>query len=146
MPVESSAMADRELSARGEKRRSSKTSRRRKVLLSVLPLALVLVVVEIVLRSVYPLGVETPMGEGPWPWLIRHPVVGWTNRAHYRHDQFSINSQRLRGPEIETRKPSGTLRVVCLGDSRTFGLFLDLAGFRFDNDFARLLEFKLRPQ
>ena len=35
-----------------------------------------------------------------------------------------INRRGWRGPEVEPRRP-GTLRVVCLGDSRTFGTYID---------------------
>src|SRR5439155_12458228 len=32
-----------------------------------------------------------------------------------------INSHGTRGPEFETFKPAGTVRIISLGDSRTFG-------------------------
>ncbi|MBL4771541.1 MAG: hypothetical protein JKY61_10460, partial [Planctomycetes bacterium] len=31
------------------------------------------------------------------------------------------NSQRFRGPEVSLEKPAGVTRVVCLGDSHTWG-------------------------
>ncbi|MFT7678751.1 MAG: lysophospholipase L1-like esterase [Planctomycetota bacterium] len=34
---------------------------------------------------------------------------------------LSTNSHGLRGPEFESTKPAGTYRVLCLGDSCTFG-------------------------
>jgi lysophospholipase L1-like esterase/tetratricopeptide (TPR) repeat protein len=35
---------------------------------------------------------------------------------------YPINAQGYRGPEFERAAPPGTLRIVCLGDSSTFGL------------------------
>ncbi len=39
--------------------------------------------------------------------------------------KVSINSLRLRGREITEAKPAGTRRVVVLGDSYTFGVFVE---------------------
>ena len=36
---------------------------------------------------------------------------------------FGINALGFRGPEIALRKPPGTCRIVCLGDSTTFGIW-----------------------
>ena len=37
------------------------------------------------------------------------------------HKPVHINSHGTRGPEFQTAKPPNTLRILCLGDSRTFG-------------------------
>jgi lysophospholipase L1-like esterase len=37
------------------------------------------------------------------------------------HKPVHINSQGTRGPEFSTEKPAGTIRILSLGDSRTFG-------------------------
>jgi lysophospholipase L1-like esterase len=37
------------------------------------------------------------------------------------HQPVHINSQGTRGPEFATAKPANTLRILSLGDSRTFG-------------------------
>src|SRR3979411_53533 len=37
------------------------------------------------------------------------------------HRPVRINSHGTRGPDFETVKPPGTIRVLSLGDSRTFG-------------------------
>lgn len=37
---------------------------------------------------------------------------------------ITINSLGYRGPEISLRKAAGTIRVLCLGDSNTFGVFV----------------------
>lgn len=67
-------------------------------------------------------------------WVVTDPVLGWRNKAGFRHDAFLINSRGFRGPE-PTIKPRGST-VVCLGDSGTFGVWVgDKDGrpdFRFD--------------
>jgi lysophospholipase L1-like esterase len=52
-----------------------------------------------------------------------------------------INAQGTRGREFETRKPSGTIRILSLGDSRTFGWGLTEA-----ESYSGLLETLLREQ
>src|SRR5438445_12951512 len=55
------------------------------------------------------------------------PVLYWklkTNQNCYTkvdHKPVHINSHGTRGPEFETAKPLNTIRILCLGDSRTFG-------------------------
>ena len=36
--------------------------------------------------------------------------------------RYHVNGHGVRGPEYQTAKPPGTLRVLCAGDSSTFGL------------------------
>lgn len=82
-----------------------------------------------------------------FPWLVYHPVLGWVNRPGTSNTlldralpAFLINALGFRGPETSVRKPSGWLRIVCLGDSRTFGVWLDAGRFRYDNDYPAALE------
>src|SRR2546425_511746 len=37
------------------------------------------------------------------------------------HKPVHINSHGTRGPDFETAKPPNTIRILSLGDSRTFG-------------------------
>ena len=58
-------------------------------------------------------------------WMIQDPVRGWMNLPGYRHSDrktLRINSLGLRGPEFAIPKPPGVLRILCLGDSATFGI------------------------
>ena len=41
------------------------------------------------------------------------------------HKPVHINSQGTRGREFQIEKPAGTIRILSLGDSRTFGWGLD---------------------
>lgn len=69
------------------------------------------------------------------------PVRGWRNVpgryepgtriAGLKLDEWLVlNSRGLRGPELEVPKPPALVRIVCLGDSGTFGLWkrADAAG------------------
>jgi hypothetical protein len=51
------------------------------------------------------------------------------------HQPVHINSHGTRGPEFAAQKPAGTLRVLSLGDSRTFGW-----GLADDETYSRRLE------
>jgi lysophospholipase L1-like esterase len=57
------------------------------------------------------------------PWIIYDPLVGRADRPGFEHASFRIDSLGFRGPEIARRKPPGTHRIVCLGDSTTFGMW-----------------------
>ena len=56
-------------------------------------------------------------------FLEYDPVLTFRNRrsASFPDAGVEINSLGLRGPEIRDPKPPGRWRVVCLGDSCTFG-------------------------
>src|SRR5467141_728049 len=55
------------------------------------------------------------------------PVLYWKLKANQNcytkvdHKPVHINSHGTRGTEFQTTKPPNTIRVLCLGDSRTFG-------------------------
>ena len=55
------------------------------------------------------------------------PVLYWKLKANQDcytkvgHKPVHINSHGTRGPEFPTTKPPNSVRVLCLGDSRTFG-------------------------
>jgi lysophospholipase L1-like esterase len=120
-----------------------------------------LVLAEILLRTVAPPTLLQP--EVPdYAWLAYDPINGMVNEPGFHErdpritrshlaGELRINALGFRGEEIETAKPDGATRVVCLGDSSTFGLWLasgvawqDDADFRIDNDYPRLVEERLR--
>ena len=59
--------------------------------------------------------------------------LGPTGRVPYH-----INSYGLRGPEISLEKPPGSYRIVCLGDSLTFG-----EGVRYADIYPAQLQVRL---
>jgi lysophospholipase L1-like esterase len=88
-------------------------------------IALALLLVEGVLRVVhFTRRFEQSLSQA-WPWLVADPVVGFKNQPGHVSEYygFKINSLGFRGDEIEVRKPSGIVRVACLGDSTTFGVW-----------------------
>jgi lysophospholipase L1-like esterase len=60
-----------------------------------------------------------------WRWVVNDPIVARTNRAGAIDEQFGlrINALDFRGPEITVAKPPGAIRIACLGDSTTFGIW-----------------------
>ena len=68
-----------------------------------------------------------------WRWLVYDPFFGWLNAPGHQELAFAVNSLGLRGPEPAVPKPPGVTRLICLGDSSTFGLWqAEPPGFRFE--------------
>lgn len=67
-------------------------------------------------------------------WMVFDPVLAWRNvpgvwfseessaDGGTRRVELRINSQGFRGPEVASDRPDGVIRIVCLGDSGTFGV------------------------
>jgi lysophospholipase L1-like esterase len=102
---------------------------------SLIPVALVvgLLVSEGLLR----LATEPTVGDSDSFFLgqdmIFDPVLGWKNQpgtcrgvtqvdGRWVPLTHEVNRLGFRGPEISPRKPQGTTRIVCMGDSGTFGV------------------------
>jgi len=58
-----------------------------------------------------------------WPWIAKDPILGWTNRAGFEGEGVRINAYGFRGQEFSVSKPPGVTRIVCIGDSGTFGIW-----------------------
>lgn len=73
------------------------------------------------------------LGFGIRSWTVHHAL-----RPGYSNPNVHINSFGLRSPEVAVPKPGGTVRILLLGDSFTFG-------FRVSDEetFARRLEARL---
>jgi lysophospholipase L1-like esterase len=58
-------------------------------------------------------------------WMVYDPVLMRKNQPGFVDESrgIRINALGLRGEEIAPVKPAGTVRIVCLGDSTTFGVF-----------------------
>jgi lysophospholipase L1-like esterase len=69
------------------------------------------------------------------------PLVYWKLKANQDcytkvgRKPVHINSRGTRGPEFEIPKPPGIIRILCLGDSRTFGW-----GVREEDSYSGVLE------
>ena len=67
------------------------------------------------------------MGYGNVEIYEPHPLLYWRlkpNQDCYTkvdHKPVHVNSHGARGPEFAVKKPTNTIRIVSLGDSRTFG-------------------------
>lgn len=71
------------------------------------------------------------------PWMAFDPVAGWVNRSGFQShsqatfasvsdDGLRINALGFHGPELVEPKPPGGVRIICLGDSGTFGIWWEL--------------------
>lgn len=70
----------------------------------------------------------------------------WSLRPNSHSDSYvgvpiQINNLGLRGPDTSLPKRAGTIRIIGVGDSITFGY-----GVRYEETFLRLLEAKLNAQ
>ena len=67
---------------------------------------------------------------------IYDPITTFVPGAQnpYTQVQEFINKKGLRGADFDKRKPRNVFRIICLGDSRTFGMV------HFDNAFPTILQ------
>ena len=72
-----------------------------------------------------------------------HPEIGYDLKPNFRSAsgafRISTNARGLRGPDLDSEKPAGRIRIAILGESSAFG-YLVSDGQEID----RLLESKLR--
>ena len=122
------------------------------VLMLVVGIAMAAVVLEIGLRLTGLRAALSPSMRRELSWRARHagttgrprpeasyafsPTLGWELRPDVRTDRVTSNSQGLRGRrEYAPEPPAGIRRVLCVGDSFTFG-----AGLRDDETMPARLE------
>lgn len=122
-------------SGSGDASQRSWRRRLREVSIVLLVLVGLIGIPELILRVVFPQGVQVAGEPGLWPWVVRHPHGGWMNQRGFKNDLVSISSLGTKGSE-PSGKSEGKLRIVCLGDSPTFGVFVDRSGFNYDGGFA----------
>ncbi len=78
---------------------------------------------------------ERPTHKG-LDWLVSDPLLGYRNQPGYQAFGWSIDSLGFRGPEVREAKAKDTLRIVCIGDSGTFGLWKKEAGAEIATNLA----------
>ncbi|MEI6807721.1 MAG: SGNH/GDSL hydrolase family protein [bacterium] len=111
---------------------SQKTKWRKKLALSAVSMAIMLVVGEVAVRLANipdRLLEKLPAAEPTLPWIQYHDTVGWVNKPgicrHTRKGEFDVgvevNANGFRGPECAIEKKPGVFRVLIVGDSFTFG-------------------------
>jgi len=90
---------------------------------------------ELVLRIATPATfMQTAYKNQRLSWIVFDPILGWTNQAGYENADIRINSLGFLGEEVSKTKPPGTIRIVSLGDSGTFGIWESWPGLiEFDN-------------
>jgi lysophospholipase L1-like esterase len=82
-----------------------------------------------------------------WTWVVYDPLTLRRNQPGFAKHDVRINALGFRGEEIARRKPRGTLRIVCIGDSTTFGVWRDSPMIiRFAVDYPASLQRRLRAE
>lgn len=92
----------------------------------------------LVFEGLLRLATEPTVGSGKsffmGPPMVFDPVLGWRNQpgrwrfgatqvdGRWIPSHYEVNRLGFRGPEISSRKPRGTTRIICMGDSGTFGV------------------------
>jgi len=103
----------------------------KKIVLATVAVVATLLITEGVLRlKTPPTFLQSSPWSTVWPWVVTDPVLGWANSGGFENKSFRINSDGLRGAEISREKPEGTIRIVCIGDSGTFGVWFGVRSGR----------------
>jgi hypothetical protein len=111
-----------------------------KLALSAASLLILFLIMELISRQIW---FAPPEWKRPQTLVIKSPLLGWVpepNSTSYTIDALvTINAHGLRDREFPPQKPTGELRVLCLGDSFTFGM-----GVEQDDTYVEQLERRLR--
>jgi len=101
-----------------------------------------IVIAEIGLRAVgFSARIERPQS-GIFSHMTEYdPVLSRRNHPGYADAALGIRIDSLgfRGDEVTLDKPPGRVRIVCLGDSATFGVYRTATGNRFDGSYPDAL-------
>ena len=98
------------------------------VVFSLIPVLVLFALVELGLRVYVHRQAELDRGKAlPTPaqrniYQRPDPVLGYGLTPGYDAGGIRVNALGFRGPDIVVPKPSGTFRIVAIGDSTTFGL------------------------
>lgn len=111
----------------------------KRLALTLLGIGVALALGEIGLRPLLPSLWKGRVTFEEYEWLTYDPILGWANQPDYSQPAFHINALGQRGAGTQRDKPAGTLRIICIGDSRTFGVWLGRGRLRFDNDYPSTL-------
>ena len=93
-----------------------------KLILALVSLLSALLAAELLLRTAAPpdfLQAPTLNTE----WIVEDAILAWRTKPDFWSRAFSTNSLGFRGPEV--REVKTIPRIVCLGDSGTFGVGID---------------------
>lgn len=77
------------------------------------------------------------------PWMMSDIIVGHRNIPGFSDPKrgIAIDGLGLRGPEVAIPKPPGVVRILCLGDSTTFGVWRNgVLDVRFTTSYPSELE------
>lgn len=84
-----------------------------------------LLLIEVVFRFAPPAGLTREVlirGGNPDQLMIApHPYIGYTLSPNFDRPLLHHNALGFRGPEIHVAKKPGSIRLICLGDSSTYG-------------------------
>ncbi|MGI9308065.1 MAG: SGNH/GDSL hydrolase family protein [Gammaproteobacteria bacterium] len=117
------------------KKQNSNT--RKAVILTLISVAFTLVVAEVALRVIKTAGIApevfSVLGQAKPPLDVRdgpgmyyvHPYSAYNHKPGYERLPFErINNLGFRGEDLAVEKPANTYRIVALGGSTTFGVYL----------------------
>lgn len=74
-------------------------------------------------------------------YIIEDPLLMWCLKPNYSDGLVTINSSGFRDKEYNIRKDKNVFRILCLGDSSTFGTFV-----RLQETYHTLLENRLNEE